>query len=322
MKNKPICSVSLDLDNQWSYMKIHGDNGWQNYPSYLDIFLPHVLNALKELQLSITFFVVGQDAALEKNRKSLELIADYKHEFGNHSFNHESWLHLYPKEKIEEEIIRTNECIYNISDTTPVGFRGPGFSWSHDLLNVLSENNFLYDASSLPTFIGPFARAYYFRTANLNEEEKKTRAGLFGSFKDGFKPLKPYYWNLNSGKKILEIPVTTMPIFKLPFHLSYLIYLCRISKGLMEFYLNTAILLCKATNISPSFLLHPLDLIGGDKIKELAFFPGMDVSSNKKLEIFFFVINSLKKHFQVLNMSSFAKEMQNNQNLRNILTNQ
>ena len=29
---KPRASLSLDADNQWSYMKIHGDDGWDAYP--------------------------------------------------------------------------------------------------------------------------------------------------------------------------------------------------------------------------------------------------------------------------------------------------
>ena len=33
-------SLSLDLDNQWSYMKTHGDAGWQSFPSYLDTAVP------------------------------------------------------------------------------------------------------------------------------------------------------------------------------------------------------------------------------------------------------------------------------------------
>jgi len=40
---KPIASLSLDLDNQWSYMKTHGDAGWELFPSYLDIVIPRVL---------------------------------------------------------------------------------------------------------------------------------------------------------------------------------------------------------------------------------------------------------------------------------------
>ena len=61
-ESKLLASISLDLDNQWSYMKIHGDAGWQAFPSYLDIFIPYVLDILKTLELRITFFIVGQDA--------------------------------------------------------------------------------------------------------------------------------------------------------------------------------------------------------------------------------------------------------------------
>ena len=37
---KPIASFSLDLDNKWSYMKTHGDAGWESFPSYLDCIVP------------------------------------------------------------------------------------------------------------------------------------------------------------------------------------------------------------------------------------------------------------------------------------------
>ncbi len=51
---KPPAALSLDLDNQWSYMKIHGDEGWDQFPTYLPVFLPYVLNLLDELT-EITF---------------------------------------------------------------------------------------------------------------------------------------------------------------------------------------------------------------------------------------------------------------------------
>ena len=39
-KKKLLASISLDLDDQWSYMKVHGDEGWETFPSYLDVVLP------------------------------------------------------------------------------------------------------------------------------------------------------------------------------------------------------------------------------------------------------------------------------------------
>ena len=70
IQSKPIASLSLDLDNQWSYMKTHGDAGWESFPSYLDIVVPRVLAFLAERNIKITFFIVGQDAALAKNHEA------------------------------------------------------------------------------------------------------------------------------------------------------------------------------------------------------------------------------------------------------------
>src|SRR5437868_12574121 len=101
---KPIASLSLDLDNKWSYLKTHGDRGWETFPSYLDTLVPRALDFLSDRDLQITFFVVGQDAALEENFDALRAISERGHEIGNHSFSHEPWMHLYDREKVEHEI--------------------------------------------------------------------------------------------------------------------------------------------------------------------------------------------------------------------------
>ena len=305
--SKPVASVSLDLDNLWSYMKTHGEAGWESFPSYLDTVLPLALDIMDRLGLKITFFIVGQDAALSKNHASLRSIVERGHEVGNHSFDHEPWLHLYDKDRIRLEISRAEDCIASVTGQKPLGFRGPGFSWSHDVLEVLREREYLYDASTLPTYIGPLARAYYLWTSELSAAEKKKRGELFGTFKDGLRPVKPFLWGLASGKTILEIPVTTVPLFKVPFHLSYLIYLSRFSKTLMSSYLRMALAMCRLTGTAPSFLLHPLDLIGCDQVKELAFFPGMDLTGRAKQSLFEMVLGELSRHFTLAGMSAHAR---------------
>ena len=308
-KKKTLASISLDLDNQWSYMKIHGDAGWDQYPSYFDIFIPHVLNILDDLNLKITFFIVGKDTESEENRKYLKMITERGHEVGNHSYHHESWLQTYSYEKVEKEIIEAEEAISNATGQRPQGFRGPGFSWSRDLLEVIRKRNYYYDASTFPTWLGPLARMYYFSKSDLPPEEKRARKELFGKFSEGFRSNKPYYHELNENKKLLEIPVTTVPLLRIPFHLSYLVYLSGISDVLMKLYLNIAIFFCKITRTQPSYLLHPLDLIGGDKIEALAFFPGMNLNSDKKVKVFKYVIKKMQKNFDLTNMSTFAKSI-------------
>lgn len=306
MNNKPLASMSLDLDDQWSYMKVHGDEGWDLYPSYLDIVVPFVLDLLDELNIRITFFIVGQDAAIEKNRKILRLIVERGHEIGNHSFHHESWLKTYSKEKIEEEIIRAEEAILQATGLRTRCFRGPGFSWSNDLLEILQKRNYTFDASILPTYISPLMRMYYFWNSKLTKEERESRKELFGSYKEGFYPLKPFQWKLENNQTLLEIPVTTMPVFKIPFHLSYLLYISGYSMLLMKAYLSFSLMMCKITRTPPSVLLHPLDLISGDKVPQLSFFPGMDIPTQKKVEVFKYALKRIQKDFSILPMLEFA----------------
>lgn len=315
---KPLASLSLDLDNQWSYMKTHGELGWENYPSYFDILIPPLLDLLEQLELKITFFIVGQDAALKKNRESLQQLTRRGHEVGNHSFHHEPWFHLYPKERLKREIIDSENYILDVTGQKPIGFRGPGFSWNRNLFEILNENGYIYDASTLPMYLGPLARIYYFWTSDLSIEERGQRKDLYGSLKDGLKPVKPYVWQLSSGNRFLEIPVTTIPILKFPFHLSYLLYLSRFSESLMLLYLNMAITFCRITGTGPSFLLHPLDLIGGNQVPELSFFPGMDLNREQKIKIFKKVIKILSRYFKLSDMSTHAKVILNNKKLKMI----
>jgi peptidoglycan-N-acetylglucosamine deacetylase len=305
---KPLASLSLDLDNQWSYMKIHGDPGWETFPSYLDVVVPRVLDFLRDRTLNITFFIVGQDAALEKNHSAIQAIAAAGHEIGNHSFRHESWLHLYSEPEIEAEITQAEQVLKQVTGQHPIGFRGPGYSCSPAVLRVLSRRGYQYDASTFPTFLGPLARAYYFMTTKLNKAEKEKRKALFGSFKDGFQPLKPYHW-LMGETSLIEIPVSTMPIIKIPIHFSYLLYLSVFSRAIALFYFRLALLLCRLTRTQPSLLLHPLDFLGQEDVPELAFFPGMSLSSEHKLETLGKAITLLTQQFTVVSMQEHAQQV-------------
>ena len=304
-RTKPLASLSLDLDNKWSYMKTHGDAGWETFPSYLDVVVPRALEFLRERDLSITFFIVGQDAALEKNREALSRISPAGHEIGNHSFHHEPWLHLYTEDEIEDELARAETEIERATGQRPVGFRGPGFSLSEQTLKVLARRGYVYDASTFPTFLGPLARAYYLMTAKLDDEEKRKRKALFGKFSDGFQPLKPYRWRVD-GESILEIPVTTLPIFKAPAHVSYLLYLSCFSTRLALTYFRAFIELCKLTGTGPSLLLHPLDFLGSDDTSDLSFFPAMKIPSERKLRVVSKVLKMLTDNFNVLSLREHA----------------
>lgn len=296
---KPLAALSLDLDNQWSYMKTGAVPGWENFPSYFDIAVPRILSCFRRHRLTATVFVVGQDAALEKNRANLRTIADAGHEIGNHSFHHEPWLNRQSDTAIAAELARADHVIAQATGQAPVGFRGPGFAASTAILTTLARLGYRYDASTFPTFIGPLARAYYFLTSKFSRAEKETRANLFGSLADGLRPLNPYRWNLGA-ESLMELPVTTIPLVRAPFHFTYLSFLAGVSPMLALAYFRMALLMCRVAGVQPSLLLHPLDFLGCDDIDCLSSFPGMKLGSSVKLALMDRVLTLYARSFDVV----------------------
>ena len=280
---KTVASLSLDLDNHWSYLRTRGDARWAEYPSYLDTVVPLALRMLDDLGVRITFFVVGRDADACGPGGWLGAIADAGHEIGNHSYSHEPWLHRQPLERIEAEIADTEAAIERATGTRPVGFRGPGYSLSPELLRLLQRRGYAYDASTLPTWIGPLARAFYFRSTRFDGDDAADRAELFGHLADGRRRLRPYRWDLPGGP-LVEIPVTTLPGLRVPMHLSYVLYLEAVAPAAARQYFRAALAACRVAGVGPSILVHPLDLVGADDLPSsgLEFFPAMNLPGARK----------------------------------------
>jgi hypothetical protein len=318
---KPVASLSLDLDNEWAYVKTHGDPGWQTFPSYLDLVVPRFLRELDNLDQRITVFIVGQDAALDRNRTALRSIATAGHEIGNHSFHHEPWLQNYDAAAVEAEIALAGDAIFDATGVRPVGFRGPGFTLSTATLETLARHDYRYDCSTFPTYLGPLARAYYFMTAKLTPEEREQRKALFGGISDGMRPLKQYRFALESGRSLIELPVTTFPVLKVPIHFSYILYAASIVPWLAIPYFRSALLACRALGIAPSLLLHPLDFLDGDEVPSLKFFPAMRFPIEGKLAVLRRALAVYRELFDVIAVGEHADALERGTSLRSRVPN-
>jgi hypothetical protein len=149
----------------------------------------------------------------------------------------------------------------------------------------------------------------------MSKADQDKRKELFGSMRDGLRPLKPYLWKILP-QPLLEIPVTTLPGVKSPFHLSYILYLSTFSPLAARSYFRTALLACKATGIEPSLLLHPLDFLGSDDVAGLAFFPGMQVSGTIKRERVSLYLHDMAEMFDIAPMGEHASRLIAKSNLR------
>lgn len=271
---KPLLNLSLDLDNKWSYLKTAGKPAWKEFPSYLPAASQHILHVLGQAEVYATIFVVGQDLLNPADVGAVRTLARAGHDLGNHSFHHEPWLHLYDRAKIAYELDKTDELFQQIGGRHSLGFRGPGYSDSPLVHEMLAERGYRFCASQLSSCLGPIARAYYFLKTGLKRQQRQGREKLFGSFMDVLGKNRPY--RLKVGQPALwMMPVTVTPVVRTPFHFSYLHYAAEKSELLARFYLQASLRLCRLNRIEPSMLLHPLDFLGGDEEPELAFFPGM-----------------------------------------------
>jgi peptidoglycan/xylan/chitin deacetylase (PgdA/CDA1 family) len=302
-------SLSLDLDNEWSYLKTRGDDAWRDHPSYLDTVVPRALDVLRDAGLRITFFIVGTDADRADDRSVLASISDAGHEIGNHSYRHEPWLHRYSEAELDEELARAEDAIEGATGVMPNGFRGPGYSLSLPTLRVLRRRGYRYDASTLPTYLGPLARTFYFRRARLDAEQRAEREHLFGTWSDGRRPLRPYRFAVDGGT-LLELPVTTFPGVKVPIHVSYLLYLAARSRTAARAYFAVALEACRRTGIEPSLLLHPLDLLDADDVPSLGFFPAMAMPSPVKRELVTGFLAQLQDRFDVVPMGEHVRRLE------------
>ena len=289
-------------------MKTQGIQSWKGFPSYLPYAVPRILEFLKDRNLTITVFVIGQDAVLDKNREAIAAIADAGHEIGNHSFNHEPWLHLYTPAELTQEFVKTEDALKEITGKRPVGFRGPGFSLSNEVLRTLMKRGYTYDGSTFPTYLGPLARAYTFFRSKLSRKQKSERKALFGSWRDGFQSNQPFEWT-DGDQRLISLPVTTMPVFKVPIHGSYVLFLAGFSKRLAKLYFWMAIKLCRFAGVQPSLLLHPTDFLGCEDEPEMDFFPGMKLKRDEKTNVMSACLKMLTDHFEPVTMGQHVEAL-------------
>ncbi len=305
---KPLASLSLDLDNHWSYMKGHGLPGWENDQGYLPELVPVILEHLARLDLRISVFIVGRDAADPHNSAALRSIAEAGHDIANHSFHHAPGIASLTRAEALDELTHAHDAITSATGVAPTGFRAPSYALSTALLEAIADLGYRYDASTFPSVLGPLARSYHMATTRMPKALREERKHIFGTMQDGFRPLRPYHWDLDA-RRLLEIPVTTFPGLRVPVHMTYLTFLAQRSPGLALTYLRAALLAHKATGVAPSFLLHPLDFIGGDDLPTLKTFPGMGLTSERKRIFVDQVITLLKHGFQVVAMDEHARRV-------------
>ena len=178
------------------------------------------LISFDKLDIKITFFIVGQDAAIEKNHPVLLLDRPRKRPWSGKPFfiMNPGWKRIQKKNRrtiIAEEILKANPA------NEPTCLGGPGSAGAMICSKCWKTRLYLLMHHYCPPIFSPLMRKYYFAKSTFPAEEKKPER-IVRFFQ------RNAHWNhihgeLMSKKKVDGSSVTTIPVFKIPFHQSYLI---------------------------------------------------------------------------------------------------
>lgn len=97
-----------------------------------------ILNSLKEYNVKVTFFVVGDFA--KKYPESVKAIYDAGHEIGNHSFTHPHVNNL----SLEDNVKQINDCnnlVREITGLTPMLYRAPYGEYNDTVIKASKQAN-------------------------------------------------------------------------------------------------------------------------------------------------------------------------------------
>jgi peptidoglycan/xylan/chitin deacetylase (PgdA/CDA1 family) len=97
---------------------------------------PRILTILNNHEIPATFFLVGKH--LEKHPEIARDMVGAGHEIGNHTFSH-SLLYVSTKNRIRDEISRTDALLRNIDGAEPKFFRPPAGFFTKQVLDIVEQ---------------------------------------------------------------------------------------------------------------------------------------------------------------------------------------
>lgn len=99
-------------------------------------YLPEMLQTMRKNNVKSTFFLDG--SWVKKNPSLAKMIAEEKHEIGNHAYSHPD-LKKMTNARIREELKQTNEVIHATLDLSPKWFAPPSGSYRNDVVQIASD---------------------------------------------------------------------------------------------------------------------------------------------------------------------------------------
>jgi hypothetical protein len=209
----------------------------------------------------------------------------------NHSAQHSNGYARLSRAALAVDVCDAHDKIAEATGRPPVGFKAPGFSYNPHLPEVLAELGYQYDSSRLPTFYAPAIRAI--QTALSGGHVDPTH---YGRFSYGFSSLRPY--GLDGGK-LLEAPVTTVPVLRLPMHSTFVL-----AAGRWLFDLGLGLSRARATPLN--YLLHAADVVDATTDPALRSYRFLTQTWAEKRPLYEYMLSQIAKTYVIVPTHEFV----------------
>lgn len=307
---KKFCTVQIDTDGLWVIFQHFG----HNYNNIQDIMyessIPRFLDLFDNYKIKATFFVVGKDLLYPSRKKLLKDIVKRGHEIANHTMNHAEGFSFLPFDKKLKEIEEAERIIKDELGIVTKGFRTPSNDVDIDVLRILENKGYIYDSSLLPTYCAPLIKSIKFASLKIPQKNH-----YLGKFSHGLAPLSPYHpsneaiWK-KGAMKIIEVPITTMPLLRLPFHASFTFAAYHLGLGSTLFTIGYNLL--KLTSLPLNTVFHTNEL--SDPIYDYAIRRqfGLNLPLKIKQKICNYILQAVTKDFKIITSLEYATLLDTN----------
>ena len=167
-------------------------------------------------------------------------------------------------------------------------------------LKHLKENGYLYDSSVCPCIAIPLIKA-------VQWFQYKKGVSEYGGMDSVFAPLYPYLPDKDNPYRrgdmpLLEIPVSTIPVLKIPFHFSFI-------NIVGPFLYLTGRFLSKVTDFKfLNYAFHAVDILDMTNTpKALHSRPGIKKKSRDKIRAMNEILRDIRENYSIMTTSEIAK---------------
>ncbi len=295
----PPGTLQVDVDDLWVYYESIGRvPPAQTSALAFQDGVPRWLDLFDQFGVRATFFVCGRD--LPAQGAAVREIVRRGHEVANHSAAHRNGYARLSRSALAADIAEAGDRIAQALGQRPVGFKAPGFSFNPALPEVLAELGYLYDSSLLPTFFAPLLRS-----AQRILSHGQVDPTHYGKFAYGRAPLRPFRLTAEGRLRferpakdetpyaIWEVPVTTVPVLRLPFHSTFVL-----SSGRWLFDLGLA--MARRRKMPINYLFHGADPVGPVSDPALASYRFLVQPWSHKKLLFEHILTQLGRHYRLM----------------------